>query len=40
MGLPTQRADDVIRYMVTGYCDGDFVLSATEGADGKWGWGR
>jgi len=26
-------------YCVTGYCDGDFVLSATEGADGKWGWG-
>jgi len=26
-------------YMVTGYCEGDFVLSATEGADGTWKWG-
>ena len=26
-------------YVVTGYCDGDFVLTASQGADGKWAWG-
>jgi hypothetical protein len=26
-------------YAVTGYCDGDFVLTASEGPDGVWAWG-
>ena len=26
-------------YVVTGYCDGDFVLTATLGAEGEWTWG-
>lgn len=26
-------------YVTTGYCDGDFVLTAAQGADGAWGWG-
>ena len=26
-------------YVVTGYCAGDFVLTASQGADGKWKWG-
>jgi len=26
-------------YCVTGYCDGDFVLSASMGDDGRWAWG-
>merc|ERR1719469_27729 len=27
-------------YVSTGYCDGDFVLTAECGADGRWTWGR
>jgi len=27
-------------YVVTGYCEGDFVLTAEQGQEGEWRWGR
>ena len=35
----TYCAENGRLYCVTGYCDGDFVLTATQGEDGKWAWG-
>ena len=35
----TYCAENGRLYVVTGYCQGDFVLSASMGEDGQWAWG-